>query len=70
MEFDYTNFVVNGMAFLLIMEGITPLTSPKGWRQFLAKLSNLSDKHPRMIGLAMVAIGGCVLYFYNIDLWS
>lgn len=70
MELHYTKFVVNGMAFLLIMEGIAPLNAPKEWRQFLAKLSNLSDKHARMIGFAMVAIGGCILYFYNIDLWS
>lgn len=49
-----------GLAFYLILEGLLPFATPKGWRRGLASLAQLSDKQLRTFGLTIV-IAGLVL---------
>lgn len=51
-----------GLAFYLILEGLFPFASPRGWRRGLASLAGLNDNQLRTFGL-IVVITGLVLLF-------
>jgi len=46
-----------GFAFYLILEGLLPFVSPRGWRRGLAAMAELNDAQLRVVGLAIVAAG-------------
>lgn len=45
------------LALVLIIEGLLPFVSPKGWRGVFEKLLQLSDGQIRFYGLASMAVG-------------
>ncbi len=45
------------LALVLIIEGLMPFLSPKGWRGVFEKLIKLSDGQIRFYGLLSMAIG-------------
>jgi hypothetical protein len=51
-----------GFAFYLILEGLLPFASPRGWRRGLAAMAELSDGQLRAFGFAIVVAGLVVLY--------
>jgi uncharacterized protein YjeT (DUF2065 family) len=51
-----------GFAFYLILEGLLPFASPRGWRRGLAAMAELSDSQLRAFGFAIVVAGLVVLY--------
>ena len=51
-----------GFAFYLILEGLLPFASPRGWRRGLAAMGELSDGQLRGFGLAVI-VAGLVLLF-------
>ena len=53
----------SGLAFYLIIEGLLPFASPKGWRQGLAIMAQLDDGQLRSFGLGLVIAGLALLYF-------
>lgn len=54
--------LIAGLAFYLILEGLLPFASPRGWRRGLASLARLDDKQLRTFGLVLV-VAGLVLLF-------
>jgi len=42
---------------VLIIEGMLPFISPRGYKQMVAEISRLSDNHIRNIGLVVMVIG-------------
>ena len=46
-----------GLAFYLILEGLLPFVSPRGWRRGLAAMAELNDGQLRAFGLAIVTAG-------------
>lgn len=46
-----------GFAFYLILEGLLPFASPRGWRRGLAVIAELEDRQLRTTGLVVVAAG-------------
>jgi uncharacterized protein YjeT (DUF2065 family) len=52
-----------GFAFYLILEGLLPFVSPRGWRRGLASMSQLNDRQLRGFGLFVVVIGLVLLFF-------
>lgn len=52
-----------GFAFYLILEGLLPFLSPKGWRRGLTAMSELEDGQLRTVGLVIVMIGLALLFF-------
>ena len=46
-----------GVAIYLILEGLLPFASPRGWRRGLAAMAELSDGQLRGVGLAIVVAG-------------
>jgi uncharacterized protein len=51
-----------GFAFYLILEGLLPFVSPRGWRRGLATMSELNDGQLRGFGLAIVVVGLILLF--------
>jgi uncharacterized protein YjeT (DUF2065 family) len=54
--------LLSAMALVLVIEGIMPFISPKGWRQTMLQASQLEDKALRSIGLASMLAGAVLLY--------
>ncbi|MGD8339736.1 MAG: DUF2065 domain-containing protein [Gammaproteobacteria bacterium] len=46
-----------GLAFYLILEGLFPFVSPRGWRRGLGAMAELNDGQLRVFGLAIVTAG-------------
>jgi len=51
-----------GFAFYLILEGLLPFASPRGWRRGLAAMAELSDGQLRGFGFAVIIAGVAILY--------
>jgi uncharacterized protein YjeT (DUF2065 family) len=45
------------LALYLVIEGLLPFASPRGWRQALELLGQLPDRQLRIFGLLSVATG-------------
>ncbi|TBR44722.1 DUF2065 domain-containing protein [Marinomonas agarivorans] len=52
-----------GASLLMIFEGILPFISPKLWRQLMHKAIQSSDANLRILGIASMLLGLCLLYF-------
>lgn len=51
-----------GLAFYLILEGLLPFATPRGWRRGLAALAELEDSQLRTTGFVVVALGLALLF--------
>jgi uncharacterized protein len=51
----------SALALVLIIEGLLPFLSPKGWRGVFEKVLSLSDGQIRFYGLVSMAMGLLVL---------
>jgi len=51
-----------GFAFYMILEGLLPFASPRGWRRGLAAMAELNDSQLRGFGFAIIVVGLVVLY--------
>lgn len=49
-------------ALYLILEGILPFLSPAAFKQFVLRLSGMSDSSLRNVGLASMGCGVVLLY--------
>jgi uncharacterized protein YjeT (DUF2065 family) len=49
--------IFTALALLLIIEGLLPFLSPRGWRGVFEKVLQLSDGQIRFYGLASMAVG-------------
>ncbi len=50
------------LALVLVIEGIMPFISPKGWRDTMLQASKLEDKTLRLIGFVSMLMGVILLY--------
>lgn len=55
----------SAFALVLILEGLLPFISPKGWRGVFEKVLKLSDGQIRFYGLASMAVGLVLLLFFG-----
>lgn len=53
------------LCLVLVIEGIFPFLSPRGWRKTLGAALSLSDHSLRLIGLLSMLIGTLLLYLVN-----
>lgn len=51
-----------GFAFYLILEGLLPFVTPRGWRRGLAAMAELNDSQLRSFGFAVVVVGLILLF--------
>ncbi len=48
---------LTALALMLVIEGLLPFISPRGWRGVFEKLLQLTDGQIRFYGLASIGIG-------------
>jgi len=58
-----TDLLWSALALVLIIEGLLPFFSPRGWRKVFEQALQLSDGQLRFIGLASMVIGLLLLAF-------
>ena len=51
------NDLLAAFALYLILEGLLPFITPKGWKQSLEQITQLSDRQLRVIGLISMLAG-------------
>ena len=51
------------IALMLVIEGIIPFLYPAKWRNMVAMLAQVSDRHLRIMGLITMLLGVGLLYF-------
>lgn len=51
------------LGLMLMLEGLMPLLSPRGWREAMHRLSALRDGQIRFMGLASALLGALLLAF-------
>jgi uncharacterized protein YjeT (DUF2065 family) len=52
-----------GFALMLVLEGIVPFLYPAKWRNLVATLSQISDKHLRTMGMMSMLLGIAIVYW-------
>lgn len=53
------------LALVLVIEGLLPFISPGAYRSMVEQLGQLSDRHLRGFGLAMMLFGVLLLYIFH-----
>jgi uncharacterized protein YjeT (DUF2065 family) len=53
----------SALALVLVLEGLFPFLSPRGWRQTFLKLLQLRDGQLRFFGLTSILLGLLALWF-------
>ena len=48
-------------ALYLVIEGLLPFINPRGWRQSIEMISQMSDRQLRIFGLASMIAGALLL---------
>jgi len=56
------NELFSALALVLVIEGLMPFISPKGWRETMLQASRLEDKTLRTIGFISMLFGAVLLY--------
>jgi uncharacterized protein len=56
---------LGALALMLIIEGLLPLLSPRGWREVFERATRLADGQIRFFGLVAVLAGGLLLMLWR-----
>ncbi len=51
------NDLLAAFALYLVIEGLLPFVNPRGWKQSIEMISQLTDKQLRIFGLASMFVG-------------
>ncbi len=54
--------LVPALALVLVIEGMLPFLSPKGWREAMSQAAQLPDKVLRGLGFVSMLAGVIILY--------
>jgi uncharacterized protein YjeT (DUF2065 family) len=50
------------LALVLVIEGLLPFLSPRGYKQSMLKMTEISDRDLRIMGLISMVLGVVFLY--------
>lgn len=53
------------ISLLLVLEGLLPFVSPRGWREAIVAVARLPDRQIRIVGLCSMLAGTLLLYVTN-----
>lgn len=59
------NDLLIAIALVMVIEGVFPFISPKGWRNMMLAVSQMDDRSLRTTGLISMALGVAMLYLVN-----
>lgn len=55
------DWLLGALALMLVLEGLLPFLSPRGWRQVFERATQMSDGQIRFLGLASLLAGLALL---------
>ena len=55
--------LIPALALVLVIEGMLPFLSPKGWRDAMSQAAQLPDNVLRTLGFVSMMAGVIILYF-------
>ncbi|MBL8333857.1 MAG: DUF2065 domain-containing protein [Rubrivivax sp.] len=55
------DWLLGALALMLVLEGLMPFLSPRGWRQVFERVTRMSDGQIRFLGLASILAGLALL---------
>lgn len=55
--------IIPALALVLVIEGMLPFISPKGWRNAMSQAAQLPDNILRSLGFVSMMAGVIILYF-------
>ncbi len=55
---------LGAFALMLVLEGLLPFVSPRGWRDVFERATRMSDGQIRFIGLSSMIAGALLLSFW------
>ena len=55
--------LIPALALVLVIEGMLPFLSPRGWRDAMSQAAQLPDKVLRTLGFVSMMAGVIILYF-------
>ncbi len=58
----YWGSLLTAVALMLVLEGMLPFLSPRGWRETFRRLTEMSDGQIRFIGLTSMVAGLLLLF--------
>jgi len=53
------------VSLVLVIEGLLPFVSPRGWRDAVAQIARLPLHQIRIVGLTSMLVGTLLLYLVN-----
>ncbi|MEJ2160169.1 MAG: DUF2065 domain-containing protein [Chromatiales bacterium] len=59
---DWTDLFA-AFALYLVIEGLLPFANPRGWRESVELIAQLSDRNLRIFGLVSMLAGAALLAF-------
>lgn len=59
------NDLLVALALVMVIEGIMPFISPKGWRNMMLMAAQMDDRSLRTTGLVSMLFGVAMLYLVN-----
>lgn len=54
--------VISALSLVLVIEGMLPFLSPRGWRDTMSQAAKLPDNVLRTLGFVSMMIGVIILY--------
>lgn len=51
------DWLLGALALMLVLEGLLPFLSPRGWRSIFERATQLTDGQIRFFGLSSMAVG-------------
>lgn len=57
--------IIPALALVLVIEGMLPFLSPKGWRDAMSQASRLPDNVLRSLGFVSMLAGVIILYLVH-----
>ena len=51
------------LALMLVLEGVLPALSPRGYRRAILSMAELDDRIIRIAGLALMLVGAALVYW-------
>ena len=55
--------LIPALALVLVIEGMLPFLSPRGWRDAMSQAAQLPDHVLRTLGFVSMMVGVIILYF-------
>ena len=62
-------YLLTGLALVLVIEGILPFLSPPFWRRVMISFLQRDDRSVRMAGLISMILGALLMYFVHSGLF-